>query len=215
VIDVRTGYALWASQYPPYAHNPLMVVEQNALLELMPDPAGLACLDLACGTGRYMKILIDRGARSVAGVDYSLDMLVHGRRQTPGLPVAQAPFLDLPFRSGSFDLVTCALAVAYERSLSGLLDETARVLRPGGTIVYSDRHPFRTLSGPPRHQTQDGAELPIEQHLHYFADHVRACREAGLRMQSAREPLSESPGGPQMKGIPLILAISAVKDPVA
>ncbi len=187
-----------------------MQVEQEAMLSLLPDPVGRACLDLACGTGRYMRILQERGARSVAGLDYSYDMLAHGRRWTPDLRLAQARFLDLPFRDESFDLVTCALAVAYERSLQRALGEAARVLRSGGTIVYSDRHPFRALSGPPRHGSS-GVEIPIEHHLHFFEDHVRACREAGLTIVAVREPRSDAVGAREMQRIPVILAIAAVK----
>ena len=211
-LDVRTGYALWAAEYPPHAHNPLMRAEEAAMLRLLPDPAGKDCLDVACGTGRYMRIVRERGARSVAGVDYSYDMLAHGRRAEPGLRVAQAHFLGLPFRGGSFDLLTCALAVAYERSLSDVLAEASRVLRPGGALIYSDRHPFRTLSGTPRHAVPgNGSAVDIEHHLHLFADHVNACREAGLTIERVIEPGLEASGSEKVAPGPAILAIAAVK----
>lgn len=211
-LDVRTAYSLWASEYPPYAHNSLMKAEEEAMLGLLPDPAGKACLDLACGTGRYIRILRERGASSVAGLDYSYDMLAHGRRLDSGLRVVQGQFLGLPFRDASFDLMTCALAVAYERNLSDALLEASRVLRPGGVLVYSDRHPFRALSGTPRHALPGkGVGIDIEHYLHLFEDHVNACRGAGLRIDRVREPAIDGSGSPEIRPLPAILAIAAVK----
>ena len=211
-VDSRAGYSLWAGEYPPYAHNPLMEAEEEAMLSLLPPPAGKACLDLACGTGRYMRIVRERGARSAVGVDLSFDMLVHGRRHLPGLPVAQSPFLPLPFRDASFDVITCALAVAYERALRDLLREASRVLKPGGALVYSDRHPFRTLSGTPRHSLPGpGGGIEIEHHLHRFEDHVEACREAGLTIDRVREPEIRPADPTRPPSGPGILAIAAFK----
>ncbi|MCK6615999.1 MAG: hypothetical protein L6Q47_17325 [Ignavibacteriaceae bacterium] len=36
-VDVLTGYAQWAKNYPAYAHNPLMEIEERAMLSLLPD----------------------------------------------------------------------------------------------------------------------------------------------------------------------------------
>jgi malonyl-CoA O-methyltransferase len=189
-----------------------MEAEEGAMLGLLPDPAGRACLDLACGTGRYIRILRERGASSVAGLDYSYDMLAHGRRLDSSLRVVQGQFLGLPFRDASFDLMTCALAVAYERNLSDVLTEASRVLRPGGVLVYSDRHPFRTLSGTPRHAFPGkGPGIDIEHYLHLFEDHVKACRGAGLTIDRVREPAIEAARSPGIRPAPAILAIAAVK----
>ena len=37
VLDPIAAYALWADDYPPYAHNPLMQAEERAVLALLPD----------------------------------------------------------------------------------------------------------------------------------------------------------------------------------
>ena len=76
-VDVLTGYAHWAKNYPPQSHNPLMQLEEQAMLSLLPDNlSGKNCLDLACGTGRYLLQLQARHAGRVVGVDYSAEMLV-------------------------------------------------------------------------------------------------------------------------------------------
>src|SRR5262245_23588833 len=73
-VDVLTGYARWAEHYPARVHNRLMEIEEQAMLSLLPDPAGKDCLDLACGSGRYMIHLQERQARQVCGLDYSAEM---------------------------------------------------------------------------------------------------------------------------------------------
>src|SRR5512145_1210761 len=69
------AYACWAASYPPHAHNPLMQVEEQAMLNLMPDLAGRIVLDLACGTGRYSRLGLERGAHLAVGLDNSPAML--------------------------------------------------------------------------------------------------------------------------------------------
>ena len=68
---IREAYAAWAPHYPPLAHNALMQVEERAVLALLPPVTGLVALDAACGTGRYLRVLEERGARRVFGVDNS------------------------------------------------------------------------------------------------------------------------------------------------
>ena len=51
-----TAYERWAPLYPPVAHNPLMRVEQRAILEVWPRMDGQRVLDLACGSGRYSNL---------------------------------------------------------------------------------------------------------------------------------------------------------------
>lgn len=76
VLDPVDAYALWASAYPPHAHNPVMLAEERAMLGLMPALLqGQHVLDAGCGSGRYMVHALRRGARHVTGVDLSPQML--------------------------------------------------------------------------------------------------------------------------------------------
>ena len=68
-------YERWAPTYPPRPHNPLMRAEQQVLLAKLPAVARRRVLDLACGSGRYAKLLWARGARDVVAADFSRAML--------------------------------------------------------------------------------------------------------------------------------------------
>jgi malonyl-CoA O-methyltransferase len=213
-VDVLTGYALWASSYPAQAHNPLMAVEEQAILSLLPaDLTGQCCLDLACGSGRYLRYLHRHNAKQTIGLDYSPQML----RQAQNLPLPRVKlswgsFLALPFAANTFNLITCGLAVGHEKNLAQIIAEIARVLRPGGLVIYSDVHPFVTLSGGQRTFTAaTGQTFALEHHLHLPGHHLDACQAAGLRMTSMLESLAGPGAPPEFAAMPVVLVIRAEK----
>src|SRR5262245_43981337 len=79
-LEPAAAYALWAEDYPPYAHNPLMQAEERAMSRLLPqDLSGLRILDAGCGSGRYLIYAGRHGAHQVVGVDLSAEMLARAR----------------------------------------------------------------------------------------------------------------------------------------
>ncbi len=215
-VDVLTGYAHWAKSYPAHAHNPLMELEEQAMLSLLPaDLNGKVCLDLACGSGRYFRLMQVRQARQVFGIDYSVDMLIQARNpkskiQNPKL--VRSPFLALPFAAETFDYITCGLAIGHEKNLKRALAEISRVLRTGGAVVYSDFHPFGTLSGWQRSfTTTNGDTFHLEHYLHLYSDHLQACQAAGLTINAVLEPIAAEHAPLGFEQMPVVLVIRAVK----
>ncbi len=207
-LDVLDAYAQWADVYAPEAHNPLMQLEEQAVRELLPEVAGQRLLDLACGSGRYLKRLAPGVNGPTVGLDFSRPMLA--RAASLGRPLVQADLLRLPLAAGSFDLIVCGLAVGHVADLAGSVSEMARVLTAGGVLVYSDFHPFGALLGWKRtFQAADGARYAARHHLHLYQAHQAACQAAGLRIQAVREPLIafDHP----YRGYPAVLVIRAVK----
>lgn len=215
-VDVLTGYAHWAKSYPAHAHNPLMELEEQAMLNLLPpDLSGQVCLDLACGSGRYMRLMQNRQGKQVFGVDYSADMLAQAINSPFAIRhslLARSTFLSLPFASATFDLITCGLAVGHEKNLGQTLAEMSRVLRQEGTVIYSDFHPFGALSGWQRSFTAaNGATYHLEHYLHLYSDHHRACQSAGLTITAVLEPVGGERVPADFQHLPLVLVIRAEK----
>jgi ubiquinone/menaquinone biosynthesis C-methylase UbiE len=124
------------------AHN--AYYERPAMLALMPDVNGKQALDAACGPGRYAEWLTANGA-DVTAFDVSPRMLDNARRRLG--PTARLIHHDLNqplifLEDDSIDVVVCALAMDYIRDWQPVVGEFGRVLRPGGTFLFSMEHPL-------------------------------------------------------------------------
>ena len=73
-LSASDAYSLWAATYDE-SSNALLALERRIVDTLLPDLEGLNVLDLACGIGRWLKCLLQRGAASVLGIDPSIMML--------------------------------------------------------------------------------------------------------------------------------------------
>ena len=97
-------------------------------------PKGGFLLDLGCGTGLFVERYIQEGGQAV-GLDISPGMVRHGRQRCPvsGFCVGTADVL--PFRDGTFDALASLLAFSYVPDPEAMLEESYRVLKPGGRIA--------------------------------------------------------------------------------
>ena len=93
-------------------------------------PVGSTVLDLACGTGDFLKLLAAGGYRAV-GMDLSWGMLA---ANATGAPLAQCDGAYLPVADGSVDGVTCGYALRNFTELDRVFHELGRIVRPGGRI---------------------------------------------------------------------------------
>jgi demethylmenaquinone methyltransferase / 2-methoxy-6-polyprenyl-1,4-benzoquinol methylase len=99
---------------------------------------GQLVLDLAAGTGTSSRAFIRAGARCVA-CDFSFGMLsVGARRPAAGLGFVAGDALALPFRSGTFDVVTISFGLRNVADTGQALAELLRVTRPGGRLVICE-----------------------------------------------------------------------------
>lgn len=104
--------------------------------------AGVRVLDLGCGAGNNLWFLARAGFSSAgidispAAVDFARERL---RREGLSAQLEVGSFASLPFGSGGFDIVLDrgGLAAVDLATASKALAEAGRVLRPGGTLLFT------------------------------------------------------------------------------
>ena len=116
--------------------------EVQRLVEVLQLPAGSRILDCPCGQGRHAHLLAEHGF-DVDGLDYSRQLLALARRRGTGrtLRYTQGDMRRLPARwTGRFDAVldlfTSFGFFAEPRDDARVIREFARVLAPGGVLVW-------------------------------------------------------------------------------
>ena len=213
-LTPREGYDLWANSYDATA-NPVVALDERVVPAAFGSLAGLRVVDAGCGTGRHLVRLV-ASAANVVGMDFSLGMLQVARQRCPAVPLVWADLQESwPLASGSFDLVVCALVGEHLERLTPVLAEAARVLVPGGRLVFSVYHPEMAASGIEAHFDRDGVEYRLGAVRHTTGDYRAALRTAGFTAVTATvfagddELARQIPRAAKFIGKPVLLLLDA------
>jgi ubiquinone/menaquinone biosynthesis C-methylase UbiE len=106
----------------------------------MPMTPTARVLDVGCGTGELLMRLRAKYADAVlAGLDPVAEMLAVAKDKLSGKEDLRIGYADsLPWQSGSFDVAVSCNMFHYIAHPREALQEMARVLRPGGSLVLTD-----------------------------------------------------------------------------
>ncbi len=166
-------------------------------------------IDLGCCEGYCARIMVDRGAEKIEGLDTS-EKMVEAARQASGTSEKYnfqvASITQLPFKDESFDLAMGVFVYNYldvEQTHKSFA-EVFRVLKPGGAFVFSVPHPSfpfirKELEKPfffdmknggyftcrnKRHlgeiHRRDGKVLPVEMNHKLIEDYMDGLSQAGF-----------------------------------
>lgn len=107
--------------------------------------AGTVGVDLCCCTGAGMRFLVRfRNVARMTGVDATESMIERGRQRTQQeglgerISFLQADACATGLRDASADFVWGEDAWCYVADKGKLIGEAARIVRPGGTIAFTD-----------------------------------------------------------------------------
>jgi SAM-dependent methyltransferase len=175
----------------------------EARLGVLGDVAGLDVAELGCGTGSLAGKLARLGAR-VVGVDLSREQLLTARRCQvefgSAFPLVEGSADEVPLRAASFDLVVSEYGAAPWCDPAWWLPEAARLLRPGGRLVFLTNSVLAGLCVPAEGGVAGDRLLRPQRELAHIAwpgggvEHhpshgttIRELRAAGLEVEALHE----------------------------
>ncbi len=102
---------------------------------------GMQILDLACGEGYFTRLIAQSGAE-VSGADIARELVRKAQKASPAIHYYTAAAEKLDFaKDDSFDAITCVLALQNIEGFGAVFKECARVLKPGGRLLFVLNHP--------------------------------------------------------------------------
>ncbi len=148
----------WSQDEPTWG---MLRIPDSSAHALPDSVAGLDVIELGCGTAYFSALLARRGARPV-GVDNSPKQLATVRRMQAqfgiDFPLHLVNAEELPFSDASFDLAISEYGASIWCDPGKWIPEAARVLRPGGQLIFLVNGVLVMLcSGP-----EDTEDMPID-----------------------------------------------------
>jgi predicted TPR repeat methyltransferase len=140
--EVADRYDEWAKGYDDdlasWSYQGPTVVAETVVSR---HPEAGSALDVGCGTGLVGRALRARGfAGQIVGLDVSQASLEIARQCGAYDSVEQADLQQrLPFEDDSVDALVCVGVMTYLPEVEAVWREFARVTRPGGLVVATQR----------------------------------------------------------------------------
>jgi ubiquinone/menaquinone biosynthesis C-methylase UbiE len=183
----------------------------DAQLNALGDVTGQRVLELGCGAGQWSRTLAEE-TEQVVGLDLSDAQLraAKAAMRSARYSLVQGAAQQLPFADGRFDLVFCDHGGLSWASPDIAVPEAARVLRPGGRLVFNTGSPWSGVC-----YDDDADKITTRLHHDYFTlgpqdedegatsylltygSWIRVLRGAGLVIDDLIEP---RPGPDQRNG---------------
>lgn len=200
VVPDQVNADLWSEHFARYAFARRFALDKHVL-------------DCGCGTG-YGSAELAQAAAQVTAIDVSPDAIGYARLNyaRPNTRYVIGSCLDLPFPSGSFDLVVAFEVIEHLSGFRRFLDECARVLTASGLLLVSTPNKSyyaesRSESGPnPFHEHEFEAgefraelgrlfphiSLLTQNRVECFAFTADSALPAEARIEADSGPIAES-----------------------
>jgi SAM-dependent methyltransferase len=227
--DEADAWIAWA-RTPNHDHF-FWRLSMPALLALAPAPGELT-VDVGCGEGRLARELVARGHR-VVGVEGSATLAAAARAADPEFEVHVADAAHMPLDDGCADLAVASMSLLNMDDLDGTVRDVARILRPGGRLVFSTVHPANSLKplggfeeggegyfatyGYAEERTRGGLTMTFHDTHRPLGAYMGTLERAGLLVEAVREPIPDDdhvaafPYVERWRRAPVFLLVRALK----
>jgi SAM-dependent methyltransferase len=196
------GERAWAQPEPTWG---IFGIAESQVGMIPPDIAGRDAIELGCGTAYVSSWLARRGARAV-GLDVSPAQLATARRlqreHEMNFPLVRASAEEVPLADSSFDFAISEYGACLWAEPGRWVAEAARILRPGGQLVFLVNSYLMVLCQPPwdgipatdrlvrsafgLYRVEWPDDLGVEFHLSH-GDWIRTLRSADFEVEDLLE----------------------------
>ncbi len=184
---------------------------EAAILSALPARPIDLLVDLGTGTGRMLELFADRYARGI-GFDLSHAMLAYARSKLDAAAIThaqvrQGDIFDVPLADASAGAVVLHQILHFLADPLRAVQEAARILAPGGTLLVVDFAP---------HDLEFLREAHAHQRLGFSEAQMRQWLEAsGLRAVGARHLQPAAGEGPEKLTVSLWTATKPARSVLA
>jgi SAM-dependent methyltransferase len=157
----------------------------RVLLErYLPDARGLRVLEVGAAKAWAARLWFERDCEFVATDILADPKIGLGRGVFYGdFARVQADGEHLPFANESFDVVYCVATLHHALDLPRMVEEMARVARPGGLVAGLNEGTRGVRRSPDNPDQESEKELGINEHVHTVWAYAAAFARAGLRIR--------------------------------
>jgi len=106
-------------------------------VKLSPD---MTILDVGCGTGIMLRKMADSCPIIGYGIDMEENMIKEAQHKCPEMNIQISRCEETPFEDNTFDTIIACLAYHHFSDREGFAKESARILKPGGSLYIADPH---------------------------------------------------------------------------
>lgn len=186
-VSAKAGYGEWAATYEQTVPDQLDIRVLESLKAVDWGNA-VACLDLACGTGRIGAWLRSKRVSIIDGLDLTAEMLDRARPKNLYRDLFTGSVEGSGLPGARYDLIIMSLVDEHLSTLGPAYREAHRLSAARAKFVVVGMHPFFFMTGMPTHfKDAEGNPKAIETHIHLASDHVRAALAAGWALAEMYE----------------------------
>ncbi|NLN42470.1 MAG: class I SAM-dependent methyltransferase [Clostridiales bacterium] len=162
----------------------------SVMLDACGNVEGLSILDCGCGEGRFCRMLVERGAKYVLGLDLCEPMIKAARElqsERDEYRVQDVQNLS-SINDETFDLAVSYLNQCDIPDFEANNREVFRVLKKGGRFIIANLHPMRSATGKwCRNHNGEKLHAILD---NYFDEGERHCEMLGVKFTNFHRSLS-------------------------
>jgi cytosine/adenosine deaminase-related metal-dependent hydrolase/SAM-dependent methyltransferase len=193
-VSPQDGYRLVSCAYDAEL-NPMLLLEQRFLEQLLPPIKDLDVVDVGCGTGRWLTRLAAKEPRSLLGIDFSAEMLFQAKLKLRGdAMLVLGNCTNIPLPRCSADLILSSFVASYLEDLDVFAQQARRLLRADRSMFLTDLHPETTAAlGWRRGFHANGSFVSIATHARPLNEVLRSFEKFGMEGKALLEPAFGDP----------------------